>query len=150
MKVLVQNELDGLHPVYDSDMEEKKKLKIGKRYWMETKEARNPEFHKKYWALMKVALEHIPSHVLDILEDVNKFKIKKPEDVHFYVKLKLGMVKKRYVSSDGRVGFEVKSTSFDKMDDIEFQEFYNRALDVVIILTEADRSLMERELVNFM
>lgn len=150
MKLLLLNTVTGLLPIYNSDFESKKKLALNEQYWVDIKKARNPEHHKKYWALMKVGLEFLPEEKKKHLEDVNKFKIKTTDDLHFYVKLKLGLIERRFVGKDGHIGYQPKSIAFDAMDQIEFTEFYKKAVDAIIELTAADKDLIESNLMNFM
>lgn len=148
-KILLENTPTGLKPMYDSDFDEKKKLKTGEQYWATIKKARNYRHLKKYWALMKLTFENIPHSKEEELAK-HEFQIQSPEDVHFYVKLKTGYVKKRFVGRDGNIGWEPKSIAFDSMSQDEFNDFYDKAVQVCIDLLEADRQLIENELMNFM
>ena len=57
MKLLLKNTASGLVPIYDDDFDEKKKLKIGQVYEVSIKLVRNYEFHKKYFALIRICIE---------------------------------------------------------------------------------------------
>jgi len=50
MRIFCKNLLEGLIPLYNSDLEEKKKLKLDEIYEVEIKVARNYQFHKKFMA----------------------------------------------------------------------------------------------------
>ena len=57
MKITVRNTINGLVPLYSSDLEEKRKLKIGEKYQGEVKRPRNYQFNKKFFALLNIGWE---------------------------------------------------------------------------------------------
>ena len=59
MKLQLLNTASGLIPCYDEDYDEKKKLKIGKTYEATIKLVRNPQFLRKYFALINCAWEYL-------------------------------------------------------------------------------------------
>lgn len=46
----------GLIPMYDSDLDEKHRLRIGDNVLCTIKRPRNYEFHKKYFSLLRLTL----------------------------------------------------------------------------------------------
>ena len=46
----------GLVPMYDSDLDEKHRLRIGDNVLCTIKRPRNYEFHKKYFALLRLTV----------------------------------------------------------------------------------------------
>jgi hypothetical protein len=128
----------GLKPIYGSDYEEKKKLKIGEVYCCKIENARNYEFLKKFFALLE--LGH---------QNTKEFK----EDIPSKVYRKWAIIKAGYFdiyhTSKG-VMVEAKSISFVNMDEEEFQKVYNGVLDVIIKDIGVDRNIIEKELVNFL
>ena len=45
---------------------------------------------------------------------------------------------------------DAKSIAFDKMSESEFREVYNNVLNFIIKDIEADREIIEKELINFL
>ena len=136
MKLLCTNTERGLVPKYDSDFEEKKKLKIGDEYWCEIKRARNYLFHKKFFALCKLGCE-------------NSKNVEMPLDVYRkYASIKAGYYK---IYSTPKGSFvEADSISFGNMPQDEFEKLYSAVLDFIIKDTEATKENIEQNLLSFM
>ena len=136
MKILCRNTAHGLVPEYDSDYEEKKKLKIGEVYTCEIKRPRNYEHHKKFFALLKLACE-------------NSKSIEAPLDVYRkYALIKSGYFTV-YETTKGKF-IEADSISFANMSQEKFEEVYSKVLDFIILDTEATKEDIEKNLLNFM
>lgn len=135
MKIFCQNTATGLVPLYDSDYDEKKKLKIGEVYFCEIKKPRNYEFLKKFFALVKLGCENSP---LDMTE--------KP--YRAYVTMKAGYVDV-YETPTGKMALP-KSISFANMDEDEFQKLYLAVLMVISKDIKTDEKIIEEEIINFM
>ena len=135
MKLLCKNTEHGLIPLYPSDFEEKKKLKLNEVYSFEIKKERNYEFLKKFMALCKVGM-------------LNSKYVEMPLNTYRkYATIKAGYYE-IYQTPKGNF-VEAKSISFAKMTEEEFQEVYNRVLDFIIIDTEATKEDIEKNLLNF-
>jgi hypothetical protein len=103
-------------------------------YEVTIKEERNYEFHKKFFAMIKVG------H--------NNTSLDMPFDAYRkYIIMKAGYFD-IYKTDKGSMIIP-KSISFDKMNEDEFRECYSRCLDKVIEDTKADRELFEKELMSF-
>src|SRR5512147_754375 len=143
MIMYVQNTEAGLLPLYDSDDFEKRKLKIGTDYKVEIKKARNYQFHKKYFALIKLAWLTMPE----------KFdsQYPHPENLRKALQIEAGYFETSY-TLDGTQLIESKSIAFDELDEYGFQELYNKVLDVILkwILPNNTSEEIERELINFL
>jgi len=135
MKILVENTETGFVPCYDSDYEAKKKYKIGERYWFEEKKARNYEFHKKFFALIKVG------H--------NNTKLDLPFDVYRKVMIIKAGYFKAYNTGKGTY-YEADSISFESMDEEKFQEVYSRVLDKIIEDIGTTKEIIEQQLLSFL
>lgn len=124
MKLFCTNTVRGLVPNYDEDFEEKKKLKIGQVYQIDVKKARNYNFHRKYFALINCAWEYQTEGV------VNHFN-NSVDSFRKTVEMAAGHFEKLY--SIGRAEWieQPKSISFDKMDEFEFQDLYDRVKGVL-------------------
>lgn len=124
MKINLLNTISGLKPLCDEDYEEKKKLKIGEVYEATIKRPRNLSFHRKYFALINCAWEYqgekLTEHFRNNVELFRKT-----------IEVAAGWCDKVY-SIERREWIEVpKSIAFDKMDNSEFTELYERVKDVL-------------------
>lgn len=116
----------GLIPMYDSDLEERKKLKRGDRVLCRITKPRNYEFHKKFFALVRLTYENLPEHLHSML------RIRSEEDMLTSIKLELGYADSLWYS--GKQIAVPKSISFAAMDQAEFERFFARAVDLVLTL----------------
>ncbi len=137
MKFFCQNTEAGLIPLYPSDLDEKKKLKIGEVYcgdfakWQE----RNYMFLKKFMALIRIGCD-------------NSKTVEMPFDTYRnYVTIKAGYAK-TYKTRKG-VFVEAESISFKNMGEEKFEKVYNDVLNFIIKDTQADKDFIEDNLINF-
>ena len=135
MKIFVQNTLHGLIPLFPSDFDSKRKLKIGETYECEIKNPRNIGFHRRFFALINLAHENCS---LDM--PIDAFRR--------YLTIKAGYFD-AYDTPKG-VFYDAKSISFGSMSQDEFENLYSRVLDKVIELIGSTESDIEKELINFM
>lgn len=144
MDLFCTNTSRGLVPNYDSDFDEKKKLKIGVTYKVKVTKARNYDFHKKYFALINCAWEYQNEGVQ------NHFK----NNVDLFrktVEIAAGHCDQVYSISLSDWVDIPKSISFEKLDQIGFQELYDRVKDVLfsIFLKNISEEEFMKNLVNF-
>lgn len=118
MDIYVECTAYGLKPLYESDLDNKRKLKIGERYRVTVTRPRNYQFFQKFMALMNMTLQ-------------NQDKYDTMDQLLIEVKLKVGHYD-LHVTTKGKPIYIPKSISFANMDEDKFQEFYNSALDVVL------------------
>lgn len=124
MKILCVVTDTGLAPKYDSDREEFKKLKRNSEVVVEIKKGRNIEFHKKYFALLKLTYDNFPEWLEDTLN------VHSIEDLRTRIKIDLGLYE---VSHYGNQSIIIpKSIAFDKMDETEFEKFYNMSVNHIL------------------
>lgn len=143
MQLLLLNTPQGLQPCYDEDYDEKRKLRIGQIYEAEIWVPRNPKFHRLYFALINCAWEYLPE------ETAKGFRTK--ENFRKYLEVAAGFCEPFY-SPETNQWMEVpKSIAYDKMDNAEFQELYDRVKDVIfmIIGDRVSEEEFERNLSNF-
>ena len=134
MKLYVKNTLEGLIPLYPADHDAKKRLKIGRDYEVEIKHPRNYEFHKKFFALLNLAHSNSDTAM--------------PFDAYRrYLTMKAGYFD-CYQTGKGTY-FEAKSIAFASMNQEEFEEVFNRVLDVVLAEIGCDREDVMQEILNF-
>ncbi|MFA5772743.1 MAG: DUF1367 family protein [Thermoplasmata archaeon] len=135
MKLLLRNTEQGLLPEYPSDLDEKKKLKLGVLYSVEIRRERNPLFHRKFMALCKLGCE-------------NSKNVEMPFDAYRkYVTMKAGYFK-TYKTPKG-VMVEPESIAFANMDEDKFNEVYNKVLNIIVEDIQATKEDIEQNLLSF-
>lgn len=135
MKLLCRNTIQGLIPLYPSDFDEKRKLKLGQDYQVEVTNPRNVGFHRKFFAMLNVGHENTS---LDMpFETYRK-----------YMTVKAGFFT-AYQTPKG-IYYDPDSISFSSMSQDEFEEVYSRVLDKVIEDIGIDKEDIEKQLINFM
>ena len=123
MKISLFNTPQGLIPLYDEDLDEKKKLRLGEVYAAEIRVPRNYKFHKKFFALINTGYSLLPERTQNGFRSVEGFRQ--------YVTVAAGYYD-TYFSPRLREFVEVpKSISFASMDDGEFSKCYDAVKDVI-------------------
>lgn len=143
MELHLLNTMQGLVPCYDDDYDEKKRLKLGKTYMAKIRLERNPRFHKLYFALISCAWEYLPE------SQTKGFRSK--ENFRKYVEVAAGHCEPFY-SPKLKEWVEIpRSVAFDKMDEAEFRDLYERVKDVIysIIGRFVSAEEFEKNLSNF-
>ncbi len=142
MIVYCKNTTSGLVPLYPSDYDNKRKLKIGKEYRVEVKHPRNNQFHKKFFALINLCHENYEF----IANDGTTYEM--PFDTfRRWLIMRAGFVKA--FSTDRGTFYDAESISFANMNQAEFEEVYNRVLNVVIKLLQLTEEDISENLINF-
>lgn len=133
----------GLIPMYDSDLDEKHLLRIGDNVLCTIKRPRNYEFHKKYFALLRLTVANLP-HLIQ-----QQMQIFTEEDLLDCLKIDLGLFTTRW--HGGRQIVKTGSISFAKMDNTEFEKFFSRSVDAIlrIYLRGTDRQALIEEVENY-
>jgi hypothetical protein len=134
MEIYLRNTINGLIPLYPSDFDEKRKLKLGQDYKANITNPRNYEFHKKFFALMNIGHENTSLEM--------PFKTYRK-----YVTQKAGYFK-TYATHKG-VMIEADSISFASMTQDEFEELYSRVIDVIIKDIGSTTEEVEMQLTEF-
>lgn len=108
--------------------------------WLKVKVTlpRNVKHHRKYFALLNAVFPH-----QTMWPTFNKFREKFEEALGFG---------EYHVNGRGERYFEKESIAFAKMDQTEFQEFYERAVDLICtrIIPNANSADLEREVNDIM
>ena len=144
MKLLLLNTSQGLKPCYDSDYEERKKLKIGETYLANLKKPRNLQFHRKYFALINCSWEYqnekVVAHFNHSVEAFRKT-----------VEIAAGWFEPVYLIDKKEWSQAPKSVAFDKMDELEFRELYDNVKRVLfqIFLRNINEEEFMKNLINF-
>ena len=123
MKLFLQNTAVGLVPLYDSDFDEKRKLKVGQVYQAEIKVVRNILFHRKFWAMLNTSWALLPERTQNGFRSFEGFRAYLLVAAGFY---------ETYYSPRLHEFVEIpRSMSFASMDEVEFNECYERVKDVI-------------------
>ena len=144
MKLLLLNTSQGLKPCYDSDYEERKKLKIGETYLADVMMPRNLLFHRKYFSLINCAWEYqnekVVAHFNHSVEAFRKT-----------VEIAAGWFEPVYLIDKKEWSQAPKSVAFDKMDELEFRELYDNVKRVLfqIFLRNISEEEFMKNLINF-
>ena len=144
MTLYCTNTVRGLVPNYDADFDEKRKLKIGEVYKIEVKKARNYEFHKKYFALINCAWEYLNEYQ-------QKNHKNSVENFRKSMEISAGVCDTIYIHKLQSWVDVPKSISFSKMDNLQFQEVYEKVRDIIFEVISENVSIeeFERNLINF-
>jgi len=114
-----------LAPATEDDAELLKSMKLGETYTFEFKKMRNSQFHRKFFALLKIVLDNMPDEIRD------QRNIHTMDGFLIDLKLLLGHYD-LFVSIEGTPMYVPKSISFSAMGQEEFERFYKRTIDIVI------------------
>ena len=138
MKIYCKVTSQGLVPMYDSDYDEKQRLKLGETVLCDITKPRNYEFHKKFFALVRMTYQNLPERLHSMLN------IRSEDDMLTCLKLDLGLATVIY--QGGRHLIKVGSISFASMDETGFETFYRNCIDV--ILTKYLRGTDRQDLID--
>lgn len=144
MKINLVNTSSGFKCASDEDYENKRKLKIGEVYEVDIKLKRNYQFHKMYFALINCAWEYQnEKRQAHFKNSVEKFR-KSVELAAGHCEIFWDIKNKREIE-------QVKSISFDKMDNAEFSDLYERVKTVLfeVFLTHVTVEEFQTNLINF-
>lgn len=133
----------GLVPMYDSDLAEKQRLRNGDTVLCTIRRPRNYEFHKKYFALLRLTYQNLPYLIQQ------QMQIFSEEDMLDCLKIDLGLYTTVY--HGGKRLVKTGSISFAKMDQSEFEQFFSRSVDIIlqVYLRGTDRQALLEEVNNF-
>lgn len=135
MEIWVKNTFRGLIPMYDTDLDNKKKLKIDQEYLVTVKMPRNIKFHRKMFALYNLVFQNQEQY--RFLEDLRKD-----------ITIEAGFYRER-TDINGEVRKEAESISFANMDEDVFSELYNRSLDVIVKYFHFDKQSIIDEIEQY-
>lgn len=144
-EIMLTKSLNGsLQAANDESLGLLDKIKIGELVRADIKRVRNPRFHRKAFALFKLAFDHWePSDALEykgqpVAKDFDRFRKELLILAGFY---------KAVYSTNGEVRLEAQSISFGAMDDARFEQVYKAVLVVVwrkILTTYKDTDEIDR------
>jgi len=137
MKIVVKKTYLGLVPASrgEYDKLEKAKFSDGEIYEVEINKKRNIKFHRKFFALINLCYEN--QEVYKNIEDLRK-------------ELIIGAGYSRtVVTHHGEVRTEAESISFSSMDEIKFEDVYERVLTEVMMMLDCTNDDINEQLKNF-
>jgi len=131
MKVNLIKVNGGLFPSLPDDEAQIAKIKRGQVVQYEIKKPRNSKFHRKFFAMLQIAVDNSNYNV---------------ECVLHALKLRIGHFT-NMVLKDGSQVYVPRSISFAAMDNDEFEIFYNRCSQAIIdmFLADLDEKTLENE-----
>ena len=128
--------MNHLVPCWKDDLEKLQRLD-DHTYKCVITQPRNLGHHRKYWALLNLVYDNLPEHL--------EHNIRSVEDLHYEMKLQTGW-REKYITMGGQVVWKVKSISFEKMTQEEFEDFYDICL--VVISRYILPGITKEELIN--
>ena len=136
MKLLVIKTPRGILPLYDSDYENYAKIPMNEEFEIEYTKKRNLKFHKKYFALMKLAFE-------------NQSDYRSLNDMRRDIAIVSGFYDEVVNKISGDVLKIAKSISFANCDENEFNEIYNASKNVISKWIGIDNETIENEIMQY-
>lgn len=134
----------GLVPLHDSDLDLKKRLRVGSVVRCKVSNPRNYEHHKKFFALVRLTFDNLS------LPLVEKWNIRNEYDMLRRFKRDLGYFTNT-INEYGEHEIEYLSISFAAMEQHEFEQFYNQCIDLVLFkyIKGIDKQDLITEIENF-
>lgn len=143
MKLTCINTAHGLVPMYDEDFDEKKKLSIGQAYECDVKVLRNIRFHRKAFALLNAAWS--------LMNERQQAGWRSKDGFRNYLTVAAGHYDTYYNQRLQTFVELPRSWSFDKMDEAEFSNLYDRMKDVIfaVLGDKVTEEIFDKVLANF-
>ena len=111
MKVQLQRQINGyFSPDSQHDEDQLKSVHTGDVVTADIKKSRNPQFHRKGFAMLKEIFDN-----QDSFTDFDQFRT--------WLQIAAGIVD-TIIGPDGKTYYKVKSLAWDKMDEIQFDKTY--------------------------
>jgi hypothetical protein len=134
---------NSFQPLNSEDFRKSLRLKDNDFIRIETWKERSVGFHRKYFALLKCAINHLP-------EDEKFEQYRDMEYLREYTLIMIGKCKV-IIGLSGRENYIPKSISFQKMDEMEFTEVYDKTLNVLLkyFLNHLSKEDFENDILNF-
>ena len=144
MKYIAQKIKGEFSPVSNDDYRKSLKVKDGDYVMIDTWKERNIRFHRKYFALLNCAINHLP-------EDSDYDRYRNVDTLRKEIMLQNGRYK-IYETLGGKTTYEADSISFKSMDEEKFSEVYNEAVDTILkyFLKHISKEDFENDILNFL
>lgn len=135
MKGLHKRTFGGWEPIDDQAKKILKRYKVGDVAELEHTARRNVKFHRKYFGVINLTFQN-----QDLTDDQNEFREAVQIAAGFWHYQK---------QIDGSEIKRSDSISFSKMDDITFEDLYNKVFNVCLHILGCKSEELERELLKF-
>ena len=133
MKILVVKTLNGLKPAYDSDKEVFNKMPLNEIFEIEYIKKRNVKFHKKFFALLKLAYE-------------NQSDYRFIEDMRRDLLIVSGNYDEQVCKITGEIYKKAHSINFSNMDELQFSEVYTSVENIICKWLGIDNETLDDEI----
>jgi hypothetical protein len=136
MKLFVIKSSIGLIPASGSEFDklQEAKLKEGEMYEVEIRKPRNIDFHRKYFALINLCFE-------------NQETFNNADELRAFLTMKSGYFKR--IETPTGTMYLPESISFAKMDNIAFEDFYNKSIQSVLDFLGCDKDDLIQQIATF-
>ena len=143
MKIQVICTANGLVPLGDDSYDEKRKLRVGQVYECDVKVVRSYPFLKKAFALLNAAWS--------LMNERQQAGWRSKEGFRNYLTVAAGHYDVYFNQRLGGFVEMPRSWSFDKMDEAEFSDLYDRMKDVVfaVLGNRITEDVFDKVLANF-
>lgn len=129
--LMLRRTINGFEPADTWAAETAQRMKIGAIYECPLKELRNPHFHAKFMALMRIGFRQFSDNVP--YQEHNGEPVKPSFDrFRKDVTIAAGYYTHTF-DLDGKLTLEAQSIAFDKMSQADFEKLYSRAMDVLLV-----------------
>jgi hypothetical protein len=131
----------GLLPYGDMDEMQYNKIPLGETRKFKCTKPRDLWKHRKFFALLSFTIDHMPEHLEDFYPNTEKLRKA--------IAIEMGHCEES-VLFDGTIYREAKSISFASMDNDAFNDFYQKAIDIILkyILKGVEQDVLE-EMIGF-
>ena len=134
MKIKMYKKGDALVSFDDEAAEVLRKWKPGVMIEVEAKKPRNSQFHRKLFAMLNIVFR-------------NTDKFKNMDELLYFVKIETGHTD---IVELKTIAFRIpRSIAFNKMNEDEFGQFYNKAVDVCLLEVPIDRADLADQVSRF-
>ena len=134
---LIRTKNRGFQPF---DVREFERVGPGEIITVEWRRSRNPDFHRKFFALVKFIYDQMPEFGAPVVYDGQQISPRKSFDaVRYWLTVKAGYYDVVGLPN-GKVRIEPKSVSFAKMDQDEFERLYSAMIDAALEVLPMMRS----------
>lgn len=130
-------------PATDSDMKKFGKVGEGEVFSCKTIDQRVLAHHRKFFAMINLAWNNMPEQFDNHFPTVDHLRKELIKRAGFYTE---------YTDFKGRKQYIPDSISFDKMSQSEFEDVYDRVLDVILkwLMPGTEKELFQHEIMNFL
>lgn len=139
MKAYFTRHNNSLLPADKHSQEVLEKMKYNTWYRVTFTKPRNIQFHKKYWELLNTVID-CSGYYTGIPNETAR------EDLHKRIKRALKFYDIVAIDNTDFVAIEYKTIRFDKMDNLQFEDYYSSAIDAILKDEELGVSDLERVL----